>query len=452
MEPRYPIGCRPEIAAAGGEGRGAIGTRSTQMVTRKRDRKRSRRRGAARRPQRGLVTAEERIFELRIDSLAAGGDGVGRDSDGRVVFVPFTAPGDRVRVRTVGSHRRYVNAWVEELLEASPMRTDPACVVFGSCGGCAWQHIDYAAQLDAKAKIVRDAFARIGGFPLPANLEVTPSPAPYAYRSRARVFVEEGRVGFRRRRSHAICATDHCPILVSPLQSELAELARNPPEQDGEWELIRGDDSSRACPLPAGDEHPITYRVDGADITVSAGVFAQSNSALLGELSRVVCSIAGEGALALDLFAGAGFFSVGLARRFERVVAVESNARAASDLKANLRSNGCAGVTVIADRLEDVLEHRRLDGLCPDAVVLDPPRTGLPPGTADALAELGPGRIVYLGCDPATQARDSRYLAGNGFALVRVQAFDLFPQTPHVESLAVFESGNQGSTSPWRTA
>jgi 23S rRNA (uracil1939-C5)-methyltransferase len=421
------------------------------MASRRSDRKRSHRRAAAR-PGRKRDDGDGRVFELTIDSLAAGGDGVGRDDDGRVVFVPFTAPGDRVRVRTVSSHSRFVNAQVETLIDRSPARTDPVCAVFGSCGGCTWQHIEYAVQLEAKAAIVREAFVRIGGFPLSSNVAITPSPTPYGYRTRARVLVEGKRVGFRRRRSHAVCATDHCPILAPPLQAELAALSRTPPDRDGEWELSCGDTGCRTGPLPAGDDRPVALSVDGAEFAVSAGVFAQSNAALLETLGRAVRSAAGEGALAFDLYAGAGFFTVGLARRFEKVVAVESNPRAASDLASNLRANGCTGVTVIDESLEDALDRRRFDGLHPDAVVLDPPRTGLPPGATDSLAELTPRRIVYLGCDPATQARDARNLAGNGFDLIRVEAFDLFPQTPHVECLAVFEARNQGSTSPWRTA
>lgn len=450
--PRYPIAPGPEIGFAGVERRGTLRTRSRKMPSRNPDNKRRRGRGVTRRPRRALADGEARVFELQIDSLAAGGDGVGRDGDGRVVFVPFTAPGDRVRVRVVGIHDRFVNAQVEELLEPSPSRTDPACAVFGSCGGCAWQHIEYSAQLEAKAAIVREAFVRIGGFSLPSDLEVTPSPSAYGYRSRARVLVENGRVGFRRRRSHAVCPTDRCPILVPALQSELAALARTPPERDGEWELSHGDDRARACSLPEGDDRPITLSVAGAKISVSAGVFTQSNSALLEELSRAVRSAAGEGALAFDLYAGAGFFTVGLAHSFERVIAVESNRRAAADLELNLIANGCSSVTVIDESLEDVLDSGHFEGLRPDAVVLDPPRTGLPPGAADALAELEPRRIVYLGCDPATQARDVRNIAGNGFDLIGVEAFDLFPQTPHVESLAVLEALDQGSTSPWRTA
>jgi 23S rRNA (uracil1939-C5)-methyltransferase len=391
-------------------------------------------------------------LELRIDELAAGGDGVGRAADGRVVFVPFTAPGDRVRVRVEGEHRRFLHARVEELLDASSRRTDPACAVFGSCGGCSWQHVDYAAQLEAKAKIAGDAFARIGGIATSGRVPITPSPSPYGYRSRARVLIEGGRAGFRRRRSHALCATSACPILAPPLQAKLAELARRPPGTDGEWELCCGGGDARATALPASDEGRIALTVGGELVGVSPGVFSQPNGLLLEALASAVLAAAGEGELAFDLFAGAGFFTLGLARRFERVVALEASPAAVRDLEANLRAAAIRNAEVVPERLEVAFERGLFGGLRPDVVVLDPPRTGLPPGSSDALAALAPRRIVYLSCDPATQARDAANLVGGGYGAPQVEAFDLLPQTPHVESLAVFEreraAGGQGSIRP----
>jgi 23S rRNA (uracil1939-C5)-methyltransferase len=393
------------------------------------------------------VRSQAELLELTIDELAAGGDGVGRADDGRVVFVPFTAPGDRVRVRVERAHARFLNAKVDALLEASPHRSDPACAVFGSCGGCAWQHVDYATQLDAKAKIVRDAFERIAGVKVPAKLGITPSRAEYGYRSRARVSVEGGRVGFRRARSHVLCETDRCPILAPPLQDELVRLARSEPSDgvsDGEWELVAGDDSSRAVPVGSDVGERVGWRLGDDRYEVSPGVFAQSNAGLFEPLAAAVVGAAGQGALACDFFAGAGFFSLGLARRFERVFALESNRAAARDLEHNLAAAGLTNVRVSAERLEYALQDGSLDGERPDAIVLDPPRTGLPPDSSDVLAQLGPERIVYLACDPATQARDVGYLIGSGYRLAHLEAFDLFPQTPHVESLAVLERADAG--------
>src|SRR5215475_13460392 len=178
--------------------------------------------------------------EIRIESLAAGGDGVGHLSDGRAVFVPFTAPGDRVRVRVVEARGRFARARVEELLEPGPARAEPACPAFGSCGGCAWQHVAYPAQLEAKRAILADALRRIGGIDAGALEPCVASPAEYGYRGRTRVLVESGRVGYRRRRSHALCAVSRCPVLVPALDERLHALAHDPPPEDGEWELVAG--------------------------------------------------------------------------------------------------------------------------------------------------------------------------------------------------------------------
>jgi 23S rRNA (uracil1939-C5)-methyltransferase len=396
-------------------------------------------------------------IELRIDSLAAGGEGVGRAPDGLVVFVPQTAPGDRVRVRLAGPadarrRRRHARGALLELLEAGPDRAPAPCPVFGECGGCAWQHVAYPAQLAAKARILRDALERIGGLSLPELPGITPSPQPYGYRARARLRSAGGRVGYRRRGSHELCAVTRCAVLLPRLEQELARLAgKGLP--DGQWELAAGRDAVRVAPVHvregrarpdsrAGGPHPqdacasarLELEVAGERIGFSAGVFAQANALLLETLCARVLSQAGAGGLALELFAGAGLFTLPLARRFERVVAVEGNALAAADLRRNLARAGLANVEVRAEPAEDL----RPEGLAPDVALLDPPRAGAARPLLQTLARLAP-RVVYLSCDPATLARDVRQLVALGLALRRVEGFDLFPQTPHVEALAVLE-------------
>lgn len=374
-----------------------------------------------------------------IASLAAGGDGVGRLPDGRAVFVPFTAPGDRVRVRVVESRGRFARARVDALLEAGPARAEPVCAVFGSCGGCAWQHVDYAAQLEAKRAILADALRRIGGV---EDLELPPivaSPSPYAYRSRARVHLAGGRVGYLRRRSHALCAVSRCPVLVPELEARLRELAARPPVRDGEWELASGAEGGvRAGPVGDRDAGEIRVEVAGRRLGISSGVFAQSNALLLEALVSRVAAAAGGGRLAVELFAGAGLLTLGIAARFERVVAVEGDADAVRDLRRNLALAAPGRALVVGEPVEQALGP--LAGLAPEALVLDPPRTGLPRGSAAALAAVLPQRIAYLSCDPATLARDVAELRARGFSLRTVEAFDLFPQTPHVEALATLES------------
>jgi 23S rRNA (uracil1939-C5)-methyltransferase len=375
------------------------------------------------------------VVELSIDALAAGGDGVGRTAEGRVVFVPFTAPGDWVRARIAELHPRYARAELEQVVAASPSRVLPPCEVFGTCGGCAWQHVDYAAQCEAKRRIAEDALRRVGKLTLPGPIALRPSPEPYAYRARARVAVEARRVGYRRRNSRELCAVSTCPILCAPADAQLRALADAPPARDGEWEIAAGElGSARAHAVDAtGPELELAV---GADrLRVSAGVFFQGNPALHGALVESVARAAGRGALALELHAGCGFFTLALARAFERVIAVESDPAAADDLRHNLARAGLANVEVVPARVESALGGG-LAAIRPDAVVLDPPRTGLPRGVADRLCALAPARIAYLSCDPATLARDLAALAAGGFALEGVEAFDLFPQTPHVEVLA----------------
>lgn len=385
-------------------------------------------------------------LELAIERLAAGGDGVGRLCDGRVAFVPFSAPGDRLHVRVVETHARFVRAEIVALLASSPHRTTPQCVVFGECGGCRWQHLDYQTQLEAKRGIVADALARVGRIASPKAIEIVASPSPYAYRGRTRVLARAGRVGYRRARSNELCAVRSCPVLLPALDRALGALAAQP-SADGEWELVAGASGdvrqtrvSAPAPsaAPARGAERVAPRAEDAALRISPLVFVQSNALLVDALVRAVVEAAGSGERALELFAGAGLFTLALAPRFARIVAVESDADAAGDLARNLRDGGIVHARVVEARAEAWLAQ--ISGKPPpDVIVLDPPRRGLAQGGAAALAALRARRIVYVSCDPATLARDLGVLISARWRLVRAHAFDLFPQTPHVEAIAVLE-------------
>ena len=367
---------------------------------------------------------------------------------GLTLFVPFSAPGDRVRVRIVERRRRFARGEIRELLVAGPGRISAPCPAFGRCGGCQWQHLDYPAQLDAKAAILRDALVRIGGWTLPDSIRLTPSASAYGYRSRARLAAGPDGIGYRRRGSHAVCEVSSCPVLVAPLEEELARLigsvpGRANPEADAEWELTLGRDGSvRSVLLGPGGRAPlgstaesIEVRAGRENLRISPGSFVQANLQLHDALHSAVVSAAGEGHTALELYAGAGFFTLAVAENFGELQAVEASPGAVADLRANLLTSGRANVRVIEGDAERILASGALRG--PDVILLDPPRQGLGPGAVENLAKLASPRIVYLSCDPATLARDTRGLRERGYRLARVEGFDLFPQTSHVEALAV---------------
>ncbi|MGH0036268.1 MAG: class I SAM-dependent RNA methyltransferase [Myxococcota bacterium] len=386
--------------------------------------------------------------ECEIETLAAGGDGVGRLPDGRALFVEGAAPGDRVRVRVSELRARYARGRVVRLLEPGPDRVEPACPSFGVCGGCSWQHIDYAAQVRAKTGILRDAVERIGHLACPDPIPFHASPEAYGYRLRARLLVSGREVGYRRRRSHAVCAVRECPVLEPALAERLGDMADDAASGrlgHGEWELFAGAQGPRVRRVRRGAGEPAEIEVLGAKLRISPGVFAQANRGLLDPLAEAVrrAVVAGRPAapdgLLLELFAGAGFFTLGCAPHFLATVAVESDAAAVRDLRFNLARAGLGPVEVRAEACEAVLADWASQGRSPDVVLLDPPRAGLGREGVEALARIAPGRVVYLSCDPATLARDLARLCDDGYTLRGLEGFDLFPQTPHVEALAVIE-------------
>ena len=411
-----------------------------------------RRRGGSRghaRPRSGAKVVVE------IARLASGGDGVGRLPDGRTVFVPASAPGDRALIRLTEEKKRFARGEIVELIDAGPARIEPLCPAVGVCGGCAWQHLDYATQVEAKQQILRDAVERIAGRRLDSPPSMTPSPARFGYRMRARLLEVDSQLGYRALRSHAICPVGHCPVLTPELNAELAALGdrvaatREPgpgsqsEAREAEWEIAVGSDgfarSSRlddAGATEVGDE-TITLSVRGHALRVSPGTFFQANGLLHARLLDGVASAVGTGGGLLELHAGAGFFTLALAAGFERVQVVESGGAAVRDLRVNLDRAGLTHVEVIEGRAEAVLEARV--HAQPDVLLADPPRAGLGAATVRAICAIAPARVVYLSCDPATLSRDIAEFDAAGYTLRSIAGFDLFPQTPHIEALALLD-------------
>lgn len=378
-------------------------------------------------------------FGVAIERLAAGGEGIAHAPDGRVVFVPATAPGDRARVRVVETHAKWLRAELVAVETPGPGRVEPRCALVGRCGGCAWQHLDYETQRRAKAAILRDALERIGGLALPGEVEVAASP-PFGYRGRARIGTARGVVGYRRLRSHALEPTAACPVLVPALEAALARLAAAPPARAGEIELAAGDDGHVRAWGPGGlllGDAGLAIAAGDRHIQVSPGVFFQGNARLRRALLDAVLGAAGGGARALELCAGAGFFTLGLADRFAEVMAVESSPPAVRDLRKNVAAAGVGNVRIECAPLEGLLAGGPARDFAPEAIVVDPPRTGLGADVAEAIAALGAARLVYVSCAPPTLARDVAVLVQRGLRLASLRGFDLFPQTPHVEAVAV---------------
>jgi 23S rRNA (uracil1939-C5)-methyltransferase len=421
--------------------------------------------------------------ELDVERIAYGGDGVGR-ADGLVVFVPWTAPGERVRARIVERHPRYARARLEGVLAAAGARVEPGCPVFGICGGCQIQHLDREAQLASKARAVVDAFERIAGIPLPVPLACEPAAEPWHYRRRATFTWRRGEggstLGFHAAEDPpAIVDVEACPIFAEPGNVALAGLREAlrtaPVDGDGTEEEARvgvralpGEDvqagvfshtAARArelaihCAaltgiattwgarggaagpfaLAAGAPRLATrIEIGGLRLRVGFDSFLQADPVAAAKLYDATLEglAARPGDRVVDGYAGIGAVTCRLSRAGVRVTAVEAHPGAASDLRANASATGGEPVHVLEIPAERV-DWRRPR---PDGVVVNPPRSGCAAAVLDSIARSSARRMVYVSCDPTTLARDVRRLGG-AWRLESIRAFDLFPQTAHVETV-----------------
>jgi len=404
-------------------------------------------------------------FTLQLTSIAHGGAALGRH-EGRVIFVPYALPGETARVVITEDKGRYGFARLVEVLEPSPDRVTPACPYFGlaGCGGCQWQHIAYPAQLRFKAEIVADQLARIGKIAAPIVRPTLPDGSGWAYRNHAQFHpAPAGGLGFQAAASHDVVAVDECPIL-HPLLADLyaaldldfeglARLSLRAGTASGDrmllFEMVDDLPPALEIDLPVscvlllsdgrhanliGSNH-ITENVAGRTYRISAPSFFQVNTPQAGQLVRLVLEYLDlqGGETVLDAYCGVGLFATHLAERAGLVVGIESSPAAVADLLENTAEFD--NVEVIEGPVEAVLPD--LD-VSLDAAVMDPPRAGVDRFALDALVERRPARLVYVSCDPATLARDAKRLARAGYRLVEVQPVDMFPQTYHVESVALF--------------
>ena len=388
----------------------------------------------------GLGTGS--IVEVEIERIVPGGAGLAH-AEGYTLFVTLVAPGDRVRVCVDRVRGKVAFASVLEVITPSPVRVEAPCPYFGRCGGCDFQQLTYEAQLEAKAEIIRDCLRRIARVELPATIQITPSPDIWRYRSRARWQHDPVRqyLGYYELASHRVCDVVECPVVLREVQTKLshlrATLGAGAFEETEEFQAVAGDDGvSLLPPLEEADTREQIRVIAGEHYRFDAACFFQINHALLEPLLKEALKAATGAGAAIDLFCGVGLFTLPLARRFARVTGVEGNAAATAFARLNLADAQLANASVETARVGDWLA-RHAGSLSPiDFLLLDPPRAGADPEVIAGILTLRPGRIAYVSCDPATLARDLRALLDGGFTLDSITAFDMFPQTHHVETVA----------------
>lgn len=451
-------------------------------------------------------------MQLEIDKLVYGGDGlarlpadgpgspiragstrigVGEHGRGKAVFVPFVIPGEQVDATVVASRSGFTRAKLDRVLTPAPERINPECPYFARCGGCHYQHIDYAAQLRYKAEILRETLRRTAKVELQQEISVHAAEA-WAYRNRTRLHIRhqpQFALGYFRYGSHALLPVEQCPIssalinrtiaavwtlgregkvpdslhglqcfadhadrklliegyvhpgtsaeevqpFAAALHSSLAEivgvvvLPASPVEDESRQRAPLTSTHSETAQAIGSDE--LTYQAAGSDYRVSGGSFFQTNRYLIDELVEAVVG-SRTGRSAIDLYAGAGLFTRHLARNFDHVLAIEISPHSFNDLRHNVPEN----VKCIRMTTEAFLAERAAK-LAPDLVVLDPPRAGLGEKATKALCRMSAPRVTYVSCDPATLSRDLRVLLESGYRVEQAHLLDLFPQTYHMETV-----------------
>jgi 23S rRNA (uracil1939-C5)-methyltransferase len=412
------------------------------------------------------------IYELVPTVHAYGGEALGRLPDGRAVFIPFTLPGERVRVRLVEEKRGHARAELLEVLDPAHERTSPVCVHFGECGGCHYQHMPYANQLTAKGEILADQLKRIGRLENPPIERIISSPRDTFYRNHLQFHLDaEGKLGYHRARSSQVLPIQEChlpePLLnqVWPhlefeaipglervglrlgadddIQLHLESSDIQPPELSVNGLPVSVVHVSPAGELVLAGSPALVMEVLGTPFQVSAGSFFQVNTAMAEAMVAHLLDTLpnyyslSPNTLLVDVYCGVGLFSVFLAPHVGRLIGIEVSPSAASDFEVNLQAFDHVELyEAPADIVLPSLDRR------PDILLVDPPRSGIDRRGMDGLLHLSPLVLVYISCDPATLARDARRLIQGGYHLEQITPFDLFPQTYHIESISFWTRGS----------
>ena len=375
-----------------------------------------------RRPEGDGYSAALRTVDLKITDVAFGGKGVAREN-GKAVFIPFTIERELVSAKITREKKQFAEAEVVDLRQRSRYRVDPPCPYFGRCGGCAYQHIDYAHQLEIKTRQVRDVLKRIGKLDDVPMRPIIPSPLPYAYRNRVTVHSANGVIGYFQRDSNRLIDVEHCSIAMEEVNRELADL-RSHDVPDGHYTL-----RARSGPR----------------------VFSQTNDGVANALRDLIVQLMPSNQeLLVDAFCGAGFFAKALIGKFQRIVGIDWDRFAIAAAKEDATEKE----TYIAGDIEEELVgavHRTARGrlgsiaptLNPDktALLVDPPAVGLSARLRKTIVDLAPATLIYVSCNPATLARDLAELHSR-FKIESVTPLDMFPQTAEIEVVAQLQRSN----------
>jgi 23S rRNA (uracil1939-C5)-methyltransferase len=412
--------------------------------------------------------SENKEFSVTLDRWAFGGEVMGRLPDGRALFVPFSMPGETVRVRLVEEKRGFARAELLEVVKPSPDRIEPRCKHYQVCGGCHYQHLPYTEQVKAKEIILKDQLTRIGKLPtelVDATCKpIISAPAEWHYRNNLQFHLDHhGNLGFQAARAKQIVPIDECHLPQEAILELWQKLDFEPiPDLrrvglrvgvEDELMLILESDSDEGVefsldiPIAAVQLGPNTthvlsdtaflpMEVSDEEFRVSAGAFFQVNTAMAEALITHLIEILPllPTSVVIDVYCGVGLFSAFIAPKVARLIGIEQSPNAVEDFLYNL--GAYEHVEVYQASAEDVLPELEVT---PDVVLVDPPRAGLDKRALDAILAMQPNTIAYISCDPATLGRDAKRLTAGGYRLVQVTPFDLFPQTYHIESISLWE-------------
>ncbi|MGB9822602.1 23S rRNA (uracil(1939)-C(5))-methyltransferase RlmD [Thermodesulfovibrio sp.] len=384
-------------------------------------------------------------IEIHLTGIAHLGETIGK-YDGKVVFVPYGIPGETVKAKIIKDEGDYLRAEIVDLVEPSFFREDPPCKLFGVCGGCSFQHVTYSYQIKLKEIVVMEQLKRIGGFENPEEFTLLTIKAdyPYNYRNRADFSINRQKLlGFKMRASHKFIHVDYCHLMHQKINEILNVLQGKTPKRKTHNVTIRyGVNTGQWLVQPEMDTEEIetgqknyTEKLLGHEFLISAPSFFQVNTYQAEKLIETVLKyIDGDDRVIIDAYAGVGTFTVFLAKKAKRVIAIEESRSACKDAQINIKNFD--NIIYLCKKTEEALYEHSIDA---DAIVLDPPRVGCMKEVLEAISEKRIKKIIYVSCEPSTLARDLKYLGQKGYKLIEVQPVDMFPQTYHIENVALMK-------------